>query len=392
MIPDMKTLAGLWFSATTRAMVLALSATLAFTGAAFADKPSAGVPAVSVPAVRVPLVTGLTLISAASERQGDYESTLTVDAIDADGMLHLTASADLPDPAGGKPKPVSFNRDVSAADRGEARTYKYLFSVGADEYPGTTAMGTSSAVIADLRATGKAAITLDGQLGGLGGMLSGLMGMIPGAESTAAPAYLSAAGTVAVVGSNPESYPMILNDAPVSLPAWHLKGTFTQNDTSVPVEWYLLDDPANALTLRFAFGKDRLEITRISYPVDNPANTLEASLAKERRAVTYGIYFDFNSATIKPQSDATLRAIVEVMNKNPEWNLNIEGHTDNIGGDVKNQELSARRAAAVRAALQQRGIADTRLTAAGFGASVPRASNTTLAGRARNRRVELSRQ
>ena len=43
---------------------------------------------------------GLTLISAASERQGDYESTLTVDGIDADGTAHLTTSADLPDPAG----------------------------------------------------------------------------------------------------------------------------------------------------------------------------------------------------------------------------------------------------------------------------------------------------
>ncbi len=92
--------------------------------------------------VVIPLVPGLTLVHAVSERQGDYESTLNVEDVDADGVLHLTNSADLPDPAGGKPKPVSFNRDVSADDRDQARTYKYLFSTGADEYPGTTAMGT----------------------------------------------------------------------------------------------------------------------------------------------------------------------------------------------------------------------------------------------------------
>ena len=134
----------------TKAMALALSASLVFAGAASADKPL----------VALPLVTGLTLVRAVSERQGDYESILTVDGIDDDGMLHLTIAADLPDPAGGKPTPVSYGRDVSAVDRKTARTYKYMFSSGADEYPGTTAMGTSSTVIAELRTTGRSTITL----------------------------------------------------------------------------------------------------------------------------------------------------------------------------------------------------------------------------------------
>lgn len=345
-----------------------------------------------VTATTIPLVQGLTLISAASERQGDYESTLTVDGVDADGELHLTTAADLPDPAGGKPKPVSFNRGVSSADRTNARTYKYIFSTGEEEYPGSTAMGTSAAVVTDLRAAGSALITLDGQLGGLAGMVSGLLGMMPGGDSQGTHAgYLSAAGTLRAVEAKPVPYPMIVNDALVSLSAWHVKGEFAQSGQSVPVEWYILDEPENALTLRFAFGKDKMEITRISFPLDNPVKALEASLTQERRAVIYGIYFDFNSATIKPKSDAVLHTIVEVMNKNPGWSLNVEGHTDNIGGDASNQELSAKRAAAVRAALIQLGISARRLVTAGFGASVPRATNATLAGRARNRRVELTR-
>jgi outer membrane protein OmpA-like peptidoglycan-associated protein len=119
---------------------------------------------------------------------------------------------------------------------------------------------------------------------------------------------------------------------------------------------------------------------------------LETSLEREHRAVIYGIYFDFNSATIKPQSATVLHTIADVMKKNSDWALTVEGHTDNIGGNAANQDLSARRAAAVRTALIELGISETRLLASGFGASAPRDTNTTLAGRARNRRVELTRQ
>lgn len=62
-------------------------------------------------------------------------------------------------------------------------------------------------------------------------------------------------------------------------------------------------------------------------------------------------------AAIRPTSEATLRTIAETMNRNTDWSLNIEGHTDNIGDDTQNHDLSARRAAAVRSALIQRGIA-----------------------------------
>jgi outer membrane protein OmpA-like peptidoglycan-associated protein len=350
--------------------------------------------AVSAPAgVAIPLVQDLTLVRAASERQGDYESTLTIDNLDARGMLHLNISADLPDPLGGKTTAAAFERDVNAEDREHARTYKYLFSAGAQEYPGTTAMGVSADVIRDLRTGGKASITLDGQFGGLAGLLGGLLEGISGADSDKRrQAYLSASGIIHVVEAAPVPYPLIVNDAVVSLSAWHVKGAFAQDGVAVPVEAYILDDPANALTLRFAFGKDKMDTTRISFPTEHPVESLETALAKQQRAVIYGIYFDFASAAIKPRSAAVLHTIAEVMKKNADWVLTVEGHTDNIGGDAANQDLSSRRAAAVRAALILLDIPAQRLVASGFGASVPRDTNATLAGRARNRRVELTRQ
>jgi len=350
--------------------------------------------AASTAVTKIPLVKGLTLIGAASERQGDYESSTTVDSIESDGSLHLTTNADVPDPSGGRPRTVNVTRSVRALDLKDGRTYKYVYYTGGEEeYPGTTSMGTSAAVLSDLRSRGEALVKLDGEAGGIAGMMTGLLAMMPGSDSKgAAKGYLTASGSLKVAEPKPVPFRVIVNNAPVSLPAWHVKGRFGEGDQATDVEWFILDDPKNALTLRFAFGKDKLEIVRIEFPVENAAKTLESALAEQKRAVLYGIYFDFNSATIKPQSEAVLRTIVDVMKKDPDWVLVVEGHTDNIGGDAKNQDLSSRRAAAVKAALVERGVSASRLNTAGYGASVPRETNATLAGRARNRRVELTRQ
>ncbi len=343
---------------------------------------------------KIPLVKGLTVIGAASERQGDYEASTAVDSIEPDGSLHLSTSADVPDSSGGPPRAVNVTRSVTASDLRTGRTYKYMYYTdGQEEYPGTTAMGTSAAVLQDLRSRGEASITLDGDAGGIAGMMSSVLGMMQGSDDKgAAKGYLTASGNLKLAEPKPMPFRVIVNDAPVSLPAWHVKGRFGEGDAAVDVEWYILDDPDNPLSLRFAFGKEQFEIVRIEFPVENEAKALEAVLAENKRAVLYGIYFDFSSATIKPQSEAVLRTIVDVMKKDPEWVLVVEGHTDNIGGDVHNQDLSSRRAASVKAALVERGVSADRLNTAGYGASVPRETNTTLAGRARNRRVELTRQ
>ena len=82
------------------------------------------------------------------------------------------------------------------------------------------------------------------------------------------------------------------------------------------------------------------------------------------------------------------------MQRHPDWRLNIDGHTDSIGGDsAANLDLSRRRSEAVRKALIGRfGITADRLSSGGHGAASPKDTNDTPEGRARNRRVELSRR
>jgi outer membrane protein OmpA-like peptidoglycan-associated protein len=109
--------------------------------------------------------------------------------------------------------------------------------------------------------------------------------------------------------------------------------------------------------------------------------------------VVYDLYFDFNSAALRQESDSTLGVIAEVLRRNPDWKLSIEGHTDDVASDGYNLELSGRRAAAVKQALVGGfGVAGARLTTAGYGEARPQDRNDTVEGRARNRRVELVRQ
>ena len=125
---------------------------------------------------------------------------------------------------------------------------------------------------------------------------------------------------------------------------------------------------------------------------DRAGAELAERLDKERRALVYGINFDFDSDRLRPESVAVLEQIRAVLVRHPEWSLSIEGHTDDIGGAAYNLALSEKRARAVQAHLVQAGIAAERLSALGKGLSVPVADNVSELGRARNRRVELARR
>ena len=119
---------------------------------------------------------------------------------------------------------------------------------------------------------------------------------------------------------------------------------------------------------------------------------LEQSLAQNGKADVYSVYFSFNSDIIRDESEPTLKEIAEVLRRHGDWKLRIAGHTDGIGGDEQNLDLSKRRAAAVTDALVKKyGIAASRLESTGFGKSQPRDTNDTLEGRAHNRRVELTK-
>jgi outer membrane protein OmpA-like peptidoglycan-associated protein len=107
----------------------------------------------------------------------------------------------------------------------------------------------------------------------------------------------------------------------------------------------------------------------------------------------HGVYFNMGSAQLLPESGPAIEKIAALLKAQPAWTITIEGHTDNIGAADYNLNLSRARASAVRDTLiAQYGITEARLTSAGYGATRPVESNTTIEGRARNRRVELSRK
>lgn len=107
----------------------------------------------------------------------------------------------------------------------------------------------------------------------------------------------------------------------------------------------------------------------------------------------YGIYFDFDKADIKPESEPTLREIAKFLKENPHIKLYVVGHTDNVGKLEYNMELSRKRAeAVVRELTEKYGISKDRLRAFGVGPLAPVSSNSTEEGRAKNRRVELVEQ
>lgn len=102
-----------------------------------------------------------------------------------------------------------------------------------------------------------------------------------------------------------------------------------------------------------------------------------------------GILFDVNSPTLKPGAITNLRQVADVMNKYPQTNITISGHTDITGSAQHNQQLSEDRARSVASYLQSQGVSPSRISAVGYGASMPVAGNDTPSGRQANRRVEI---
>ena len=102
-----------------------------------------------------------------------------------------------------------------------------------------------------------------------------------------------------------------------------------------------------------------------------------------------GVTFETGKSALKPESHTVLDIVAASLVANPEIRIEIAGHTDNTGSSATNERLSQSRAEAVRFYLASKGVAPDRMVAKGYGPAVPVAPNTTAAGRAQNRRVEL---
>jgi outer membrane protein OmpA-like peptidoglycan-associated protein len=110
-----------------------------------------------------------------------------------------------------------------------------------------------------------------------------------------------------------------------------------------------------------------------------------------RSVILRGVNFLPGRATLTPQAREVLRDVASQLVENPQYRVQISGHTDSRGTRVKNLRLSLARARTVETFLEANGVPATQVTAKGFGPDVPLTSNKTAAGRARNRRVELNR-
>jgi outer membrane protein OmpA-like peptidoglycan-associated protein len=101
------------------------------------------------------------------------------------------------------------------------------------------------------------------------------------------------------------------------------------------------------------------------------------------------VLFDTGSFTLKPGAREKLAKVSGILLAHPGLNMQIEGHTDSVGGDAYNVRLSEQRAESVREFLGEQGVTLSSITAQGFGKAEPVASNDTPEGRQRNRRVEI---
>lgn len=100
--------------------------------------------------------------------------------------------------------------------------------------------------------------------------------------------------------------------------------------------------------------------------------------------------FETGKDVIRTKSYVSLNGLAKLLVDKPSYGLKIEGHTDNVGDDAKNLDLSNRRAAAVKAYLVKRGVDGNKLETAGFGETQPIADNNTVTGRQKNRRVVMN--
>lgn len=132
---------------------------------------------------------------------------------------------------------------------------------------------------------------------------------------------------------------------------------------------------------------DKMEIDRGTNPLDPEDDIIKINVP----IVLEGITFAKNKADITPESAATLQFALHTMLTYPDISVLIGGHTDNVGNDVTNQLLSQRRAEAVKAWLVSNGIAESRITAVGFGESQPIVPNDSEENKRINRRVEFMR-
>lgn len=117
--------------------------------------------------------------------------------------------------------------------------------------------------------------------------------------------------------------------------------------------------------------------------------SVEITYEPSRIFTLENVYFEFGKSVLTPESFPALNELVELLKAEPGMEIEISGHTDNIGNSASNLRLSHERAESVRRYLIRKGISSQRISAVGYGDTLPVASNETEEGRQMNRRTEV---
>jgi outer membrane protein OmpA-like peptidoglycan-associated protein len=320
-------------------------------------------------AARIPLKVGLTLshIWKVSENDYEHECLSQVTTVDARG-IDLTSSC----PVGKDRKLTIASRRICRSDL--ANSYIYVAEFDPKWPPtlrGSLQFSLSESSFAALKEKGKVRHRYLN---------------VPDRRDDLLVLDRDVDGDLKSEGKS--TFKLIVNDTAMEVPT--IEGTLQQKNDLIRVK--VLDDAHLPIMLDYYHPGTHFFVTytKVSYPTEH---TIEQHLATDKKVDVYGIYFDFASDSLRKESEPVLREIATALEAHPDWKLTITGHTDSIGGAASNLELSRKRSARVRRALvEQFHVADARLTTSGYGAGQPKDVNTTVEGRARNRRVELVRQ
>jgi outer membrane protein OmpA-like peptidoglycan-associated protein len=350
-------------------------------------------------AVRIPLAAGLTLVSTlqgaarksgASDDaawQGDREDVIVVDQVGTDGVRYRWSYT-----GGSEPRRQgdrgSFTRFVRAEDLAAAPRVNLVFaSSDPERVPGATAFSLSRAALAELRGAGRTRLSYAEVDDGVGGLL-GARGIGLGLGGS----RVYYRGALTLVSPEPVALPLLIDGRRTAVSALHARGRFSLGERRIELDFFVVPDPEHPLLLKITGQGGTWQVLRVGLPGADAGALIERSLERECRAELPGVYFAFGAAEVSAESAEALRAVAALLGRHPAWRLAVEGHTDSIGSAPANTALSARRAEAVRTRLVTAyGVPAARLSARGLGQTRPRESNATLAGRARNRRVELAR-
>lgn len=331
--------------------------------------------------------------------EGDYTPFMTVTNVDPAAVTIIMHAHD--GKKGGGTQDVDIDAKVLRSAMATGPIYRQVW-ITTDPLvmEGTTSMVLSDAVMRGITTKGSAPLTIVDEVAGAAdaGGFSSLMNALT-SDSAATGTPFSGTMSRAEPGTVP--FGVLVNDLKVTVPAIHLRGVLHHEGEKYSSDMLVLADPAFPLVLSHVSSADsehgRPEggrVISISFPDPDAKKRMEDDLAARRPLEIYDIYFDYNSAAIKPGSDSVLSELGSIMQRHPDWKLRVVGHTDNVGGSgAGNRALSERRAAAVKATLTSHyGVAAGRLDSGGAGDSQPLETNATLQGRARNRRVEIIRQ